>query len=69
MLVLVRRRISAGTVLQLEEVRLREVNSPTSQFVGVFLLVGLTNNEVDVVLTNLSIVCKSILNKGVAIVA
>ena len=69
MLVLVRRRVSAGNVLQLEEVRLREVNSPTSQFVGIFLLVGLTNHEVDVVLTNLSVISKSILNKGVALVA
>ena len=69
MLVLVRRRVSACTVLQLEEVRLREVNGPTGKFVGIFLLVGLTNHEVDVVLTNLSVISKSILNKGVAIVA
>ncbi len=49
MLVFVRFCVCIGCVLDLEEVRLGEVDAPSGKNAGVFFLIGLPSNEVNVV--------------------
>lgn len=63
-LVLIRACVSLSTVLQLQEVRLREVVGPSCEQVGMLFLVSDTANEIDVMLTESAIVCNSILGEG-----
>ena len=66
MLVLIRAGITATYgILQLQEVRLREVHTPGIHFVGILLLIGNTTQQIDVVQTDGTIVGQRILNQEV----
>ena len=69
MLVFVRVGITVCSVLQLQEVRLRHVQSPTAEVVGVLFLVGNTCKQVEVMLTERAVIVQGILCKEVGVFA
>ena len=58
-----------GGVLQLQEVRLREVHTCCTQRIGVLLFESLTYHEVGVMQTNGTVPSQRILNQGIGILA
>ena len=63
--------ITIGTprtgILQLQEVRLRQVNTSSRLCLGILLLIGLTYNDVSVMQANGTIVSKCILNQCIGV--
>ena len=67
MLVLKRVGIAGLGILNLKEVRLAELIAPSRQRVGVLLLISGTGNEIDIVLTDMSVISKGVLHQCVSI--
>ncbi len=68
MFILIRTAITATYgILDLQEIRLREVHAPGIQLMSILLLVGDTTQEIDMVQTNRTIVCQRILHQEVSI--
>ena len=56
-------------ILQLQEVRLREIDTSSRQGIGVLLLEGLTNHDVSMVQTKGSVVSQRVLDQGISVFA
>ena len=69
MFVVVAGRISIRTVLELQEIRLGVVKSPSVQQFGMFFFVSLTDYYIDVMLVDSAIIRKDVLNQRIRIVA
>ena len=67
MLGLIAAGITCTCILKLQIVRLRKVNTLTSQCSGVLLLISLTNHEVHMVQSDSTVVCQGILNQGICV--
>ena len=69
MLVLIRICIASQCILNLQEVRLIHVYAPSGKSLSVLLFVSLTNNEVDMMQTEGSIVSQRVLDQGIGVFA
>ena len=68
MFILIRTAITATYgILDLQEIRLREVHAPGIQLMGILLLIGDTTQKIDMVQTYRTIVCQCVLHQEVSI--
>ena len=67
MFVLKRVGVPGGAIAYLQEVRLREVDTPGVQFVCVLLFIGLTHNEVHMVQSDGAVISQRVLDQCIRI--